>query len=395
MFLMDLPVFAYADPWLRSVEDRIMALARGSMRILYLYEAPDSSTFRYRVFNMHEAWQKVTGVSSSYFFYHELAHLKHTAVAADIVVICRCRYSHDLAEFVGMHRSVGARVYFDVDDFVFSPPHVHLLVNTLAQDLTHPGIWDFWHAYTSRMREAMRLCDGAITTTRYLRARIEADLDMPVVVIPNALNARQLEASDIVYEEKHRRDFERAVNFQLGYFSGTPSHEKDFQLIEGAIAALMTRHPQVALRVVGYLGDRDLFRKFRSRVEQYPLHDFVNLQRVIGFSEVNLVPLQENIFTNCKSELKFFEAAVVGTPTVATPIYSYAAAIDQGDTGYLAFAHEWEERLETLITDEALLLSIAKRAHDCARPIYSPDAQPQIMQQAFFGESGLERTVGQ
>jgi glycosyltransferase involved in cell wall biosynthesis len=394
MFRLDLPAFAYSDPWLRPVEDRIVEMTRGSMRILYLYEAPDSSTFRYRVFNMHEAWRKVEGVSSSYFFYHELPRLKNLSISVDILVICRCRYSHDLAEFVEIQRSDGARVYFDIDDFVFSPPHVHLLVNTLAQDLSHPGIWDFWHAYTSRIREAMRMCDGAITTTGYLRARIEADLDMRTVIIPNALNSRQLEASDAVYEEKLRNDFGRAVNFQLGYFSGTPSHEKDFQLVENALTAVMTRHPQVNLRVVGYLGDRDLFRRFKGRIEQYPLHDFVNLQRIIGYSEVNLVPLQDNIFTNCKSELKFFEAAVVGTPTVATPIYSYAAAIDQGNTGCLAFAHEWEEHLESLITNEALLIDMAKRAHDSARSIYRPDAQTLIMQKAFFGDSGLERTAG-
>ena len=351
MFQFDIPVFAYSDPWLRPVEDRITELTRSSTRILYLYEAADSSTFRYRVFNMYEIWKKLGGVSSSYFFYHELSQLMSSSVAADIVVVCRCRYSHGLVDFLSAQRARGARVYFDVDDMVFSPSHVHLLVNTLAQDINHPGVWDFWHAYTSRIREAARLCDGAIVTNAYLQARIAADLDMPTVIIPNALNARQIDASDRIYEAKSGNGFARAGNFQLGYFSGTPSHEKDFQLIETALAGLMQRHPRLGLRVVGYLGDRELFRRFRGRVEQYPLHDFVNLQRIKGFAEVNLVPLQDNIFTNCKSELKYFEAAIVGTTTVATPIHSYAGAITHGDNGYLALAHEWEECLETLIAN--------------------------------------------
>jgi len=29
--------------------------------------------------------------------------------------------------------------------------------------------------------------------------------------------------------------------------------------------------------------------------------------------EIVIAPLQENVFTNCKSELKYFEAAIVGT----------------------------------------------------------------------------------
>lgn len=393
MFQLDIPVFAYSDPWLRPVEDRIAELTRSSTRILYLYEAADSSTFRYRVFNMHEIWRKQAGISSSYFFYHELADLLKSPVAADIVVVCRCRYSHSLVDFLSAQRARGARVYFDVDDFVFSPPHVHLLVNTLAQDLSHPGIWDFWHAYTSRMREAIRLCDGVIVTNSYLQTRISADFDLPTVVIPNALNVRQLDASERIYEAKLRNGFARSGNFQLGYFSGTPSHEKDFQLIETALAGLMNRHSQLSLRVVGYLGDRELFRRFRGRVEQYPLHDFVNLQRIKAFSEVNLVPLQDNIFTNCKSELKYFEAAIVGTATVATPIHSYASAIRHGDNGYLALAHEWEECLETLIANDTLVIETAKRACVSAKAIYAPEAQAGIVEQAFFGNGGLEPLV--
>jgi len=89
----------------------------------------------------------------------------------------------------------------------------------------------------------------------------------------------------------------------------------------------------------------DDLRDYRSRVEFVPFQDFINLQAVIGATEVNIVPLQDNPFTNCKSELKYFEAAVVGTVTIASPIYSFASAIDDGANGYLANSYEWFNKL--------------------------------------------------
>lgn len=390
MFVVDVPPFAYEDPWMAPLPERLQQLLRRSTRILYLYEAADNSTFRYRVFNMQEVWNQGDGASASFFFYHDLPYLLMNPPRVDVIVICRCRYNKDLADFVSIQRQLGARIYYDIDDYVFSPRQVHLLINTLAQDLAHPGIWDFWHAYTSRMHEAMRLADGAITTNRYLAARIESELGIPVVVAPNALNRFQLDASDSIYDQKLQRGFERAVNFQIGYFSGSPSHEKDFDIVETALASVLANHPKVTVRIVGYLQDRPSLAPYRSRIEYYPFHDFVNLQRIVGFADLNIVPLHENIFTNCKSDLKYFEAAVVGTPTLATPIYSYSSAIQHDGNGYLAQAHEWSEQLDRIVSQPDAGAAVARRAHDQARHHYSPRAQEQTVQDAFFGASGLE-----
>jgi glycosyltransferase involved in cell wall biosynthesis len=274
---------------------------------------------------------------------------------------------------------------------VFSPAHVHLIVNTLDQDLAHPGIWDFWHAYVSRLRETLRLCDAATVTNAYLAARLRAEADIPVAIVPNAVNALQLELSDRLFAGKQARGFARAVDFQIGYFSGTPSHEKDFAIAESAIAAVMERHQEVRLRVVGFLRERDRFRRFKGRIEYYPLHDFLNLQRLIAYSELNIVPLQDNLFTNCKSELKFFEAAIVGTPTIATPTYTYRRAIRPGETGFLALAHEWEQAIESILADLSALARIGSAAREAARDRYAPQAQADVLRAAFFGSDGLLR----
>jgi hypothetical protein len=57
--------------------------------------------------------------------------------------------------------------------------------------------------------------------------------------------------------------------------------------------------------------------------------------------DVNIVPLVNNEFTSCKSELKFFEAGIVGTVTCAAPAYIYEKVIEHGKNGYLCRQGEW------------------------------------------------------
>ena len=131
----------------------------------------------------------------------------------------------------------------------------------------------------------------------------------------------------------------------VGYFSGSPTHTRDFAIAAPALAHLLGTDPDVRVRVVGYLDETGPLRQFKDRVEILPHMNYLHLQRAIAEVEVNIAPLQENAFTNCKSELKFFEAAAVGTWTIASPTSTFRAAIDDGRSGRLARAHEWDAAL--------------------------------------------------
>jgi len=88
----------------------------------------------------------------------------------------------------------------------------------------------------------------------------------------------------------------------------------------------------------------------------------VNLQRLIGSVEFNLMPLQTNIFTDCKSELKYFEAAAVGTQSIASPTCTYRQVIRHGDNGYLAQAHQWFEVIRQAVAGIGQYRAMAERS---------------------------------
>ena len=119
--------------------------------------------------------------------------------------------------------------------------------------------------------------------------------------------------------------------------------------------------------------------KFSEQVEQMiedkkisylPMMNFKDLQREIAKVDVNIAPLVINDFTNCKSELKFFEAGAVETTTIASPTYTFKQAIRDGENGFLAQPGEWYDKLKYLYNHPEENRKIAKQARKDALKHY-------------------------
>ena len=347
MFALDILPVPYADPWLQPLPRRLATLQQGAKRVAYFYEEPNNSTFRYRAYNMAQVLNEPGDgrVSASYFFLSDSDRFDEIADAADLLVICRSRYCHQVNGLITKFRARGKRVLFDVDDLVVDTDYAHLVVATLGLDVTQKGVWDDWFAMIARMYQTLRLCDGAITTNEFLAEKIAACSGLPVAVVPNFMNKEQLAVAEKVFAAKESARFAGKGKITLGYFSGSPSHRLDYALVEPALADVLAERPDVEVMVVGYIDHGPVMREFADRISRQPFHDYVNLQRLLGMVEFNLMPLQSNAFTDCKSELKYFEAASVGTLSIASPSFTYRRAIRDGENGYLSKAHEWTEAI--------------------------------------------------
>jgi glycosyltransferase involved in cell wall biosynthesis len=357
----------------------------GAHRVAYVYEVPDTSTFRYRVFNMVEALELDADgapISATWFTRAELPILERLIGAVNTLVICRTRYTARLDSLVARARAAGCHVLFDVDDLIFDTRYVSLVLETLDSQ-PDERMLNEWFAQMSRIGALLRLCDGAISTNDFLSKRIEDFAQLPTWVVPNFLNALQLERSAEIRAGRHMPANASGVD-SIGYFSGTPTHNRDFEMVSSALAAVMSRHPEVRLRIVGFLEIGSALAGFRDRIDILPLTDFLTLQTLIGSTALNVVPLQTNAFSNSKSELKYFEAAIVETPTLATPTYSFRLAIDDGVNGYLVDAYDWEERLEQAVSGNLDLVGVAERGLQHALRWYTPAAQAGAVREAVL-----------
>lgn len=373
MFQFNIPAVPYSDPWNIPLHERIKMLARGKRRVAYFYETANNSTFRYRAYNMVQVLndEKNSDVSASYFFLDDLYRIDEIVDYADLLVICRSGYSNRINQLITRFRVQKKRVLFDIDDLVFNTSYAHLIANTLGMDVNQSDIWDYWFAYLGRMGETLRMCDGAITTNDYLAAKIGEFSGLPVNVVPNFINKEQLNLSEMLFRSKEASAFARDDKICLGYFSGSPSHNLDYAIITSALEEVMENDLRVEIMVVGYIEAGPSLSRFGSRIKHQPFRDYVNLQCLIGSVELNLMPLQSNVFTNCKSELKYFEAAITGTLSIASPSYTYASAIQDGENGYIAQAHQWESVIQRAIENIDTYPDMAATAYAEARSKYA------------------------
>ncbi|TVQ85405.1 MAG: glycosyltransferase family 1 protein [Chromatiaceae bacterium] len=322
-------------------------------------------------------------IGAAWFCDADLPYAESILNHADRLVLCRARYSPRLAELVIRAGARGIPVIYDIDDLVFDDRYVHFVLNTLDQG-TSEGDLDFWFADIGRHGALLRLCDRAIGTNAYLAERIAEFSGLAVATVPNFLNQAQIEVSAAILAAKRAADFVRDGRIHLGYFSGTPTHRRDFAVIVDSLLQLLRADARIVLRIVGFLELPPAFSEFQQRIEYYPLQDFLNLQRLIGEVEINLVPLQDNVFTNCKSELKVFEAAVVGTISVGTPTYTIERALSVGSSGFLATAQNWYPVLTQAIARLDDYPQMAEAAAAEALACYAPAAQGAAVLQALY-----------
>jgi glycosyltransferase involved in cell wall biosynthesis len=342
----------YRAPWNADFADRLQAMIARPRHIAYFYESPDTSTFRYRVFNMVQALAGVFQGETSAAWFHtaDLGKMESFVDRADALVLCRTRYRPEIDRMLLRARARGVRILYDVDDLVFDPAHVTLVLDTLKQNITDEATLDLWFASFARNGNLLRLSDRAIATNGFLAQRISAFAPhVETRVIPNFLNQEQQALSSRLFTEKQRSGFLNDDRVHVGYFSGSPTHDRDFAIAAPALARILETDPRVVLRIAGFLNLEERLARHSDRIEFHPLQDFLNLQRLIAEVEINIAPLQNNLFTNCKSELKYFEAAITGSITIASPIYTFARAIADGENSFLAASYEWDVKLKAAI----------------------------------------------
>lgn len=373
-----------AEPWNISFEERIGILtdSSGCDKIIYIYERADTSTFRYRAYNMCQSLNFSKKYTGTYFFEEELENVEGYLDKIKLVIIVRTRWSLKLDNFISKTKKAGIGILFDVDDIVFDLKTLPLLMNTSNVDFNNPVNYEYWFSYVGRIWLTGSACDGFICTNEFLRKNILKVFNKPTFVINNFLNHEQIELSARLFEEKTRLKSESP--FAIGYFSGSPSHTNDFGKIAPEIEELLKKYKDIVLDIVGFMDIPDYLTGFLSkkRIIHSKLVDFLTLQKKMAEVDVNVVPLINNKFTNCKSELKYFESAIVGTVTCATPTYVFEKNIQNGLTGFLCEEGEWYSTVEKIYKKETDS-SIISRANEYCLDKYSPKKQVLNIEKVF------------
>lgn len=327
---------------------------------------------RYRVTHQREQLE-ANGLTTSEVFYTQF-WAEDVVRYANAFVIFRCPYTDEIGKLIQLAKDSNKPVFFDIDDLVIDTCYTDLIPYVQGLTEEEKAVYDDG---VIRMGKTLRLCDGAITTTKALADELKKYA--PEVVInrntaseemvrcsKKAVQLRHLnETQDILLDDETKTIIKKRFQgeFRIGYFSGSITHNADVALILPVLADLLKKHDNIRLYLAGELDLPEELNPYKNQIVTVPFLDWHKLPSLISMVDVNLAPLEDTIFNRAKSENKWVEAALVDVVTVASNVGAFHEMISNGETGFLCdTAEEWGETLESLIQHPEERRKIAERA---------------------------------
>ncbi len=301
---------------------------------------------------------------------------------ARLVVLWRVPYSTHIAGIVQVAHEQGATVIFDVDDLMFRPElaTIEVIDGIRSQRFSEVDTQEFFRL----IGRTMRACDLVTCPTEELahQARLAG---RPAYVLQNGFDAASHDAA----RRAHRDWLSYADDIvRIGYAGGSRTHQRDFAAAAPAIARVLRAYPQTRLTLFRDPSSGeglvliDEFAEFADLADRIEWRDIVKLADLpgeIARFAINIAPLQpDNIFCEAKSELKFFEAALAGVPTVASPTGPFRRAIEHGVSGLLAASEdEWFAALTRLVENPEERARLAQAAYHVSLARFGPEARAE------------------
>jgi glycosyltransferase involved in cell wall biosynthesis len=314
-----------------------------------------------------------------------LDHLEeheHLLIFAEVVVLFRVAWNETLERIIAKCKEAGVVIVYDTDDYVFDPgianeKHVDGIrfLSEKEKKLYHEGVLAYQTAVASS--------DIGLFTTPMLDRSYKQIYNKPSYIIKNGF-------SDYFFETSMEALKKRPVktsNVIIGYASGSLTHQKDFKVASRSVARVLKKYPHAVLRIVGLLNVDEFpeFLEFKDQIQVRPVATHKNLPYELSEFDINLAPLEvDNPFCEAKSDLKYFEAALVRVPTVASATEPYRISIKQGKTGYLASTEQdWFNHLDKLVSDHPHRLVVADEAYMDTIERYSSKGKEREVKEAF------------
>ena len=307
---------------------------------------------RYRVTHQREQLE-AHNISTDEVYYIDLQ--EEQVRYAHVFIFFRCPHTDTIEHVIQKAKQLHKTVLFDIDDLVVDTVYTDTIKYIQKMTPSEKAIYDDG---VNRMGKTLKLCQGAITTTE--RLATELGKYVPEVFINRNTASERMYA---LSERTHHREEDEEIH--IGYFSGSITHNDDFQLVLPVLIRLMDADPRVRLCIVGEL---ELPKELAIRKKQiitFPFMDWQQLPQAIASVDINIAPLEQSIFNEAKSENKWVEAALVKVPTVASRVGAFDRMIRDGETGFLCSTEEeWEEKLVALCRDKELREKIAEQAYE-------------------------------
>jgi len=254
------------------------------------------------------------------------------------------------------------------------------LIYSLDDNLLDPHPNPETERNLEKMRPVIQLfarsADGIIVSTDQLAKRI-AHLNQRIIVVPNMLDER------LISRPAPRGSETKKIT--IGYM-GTFTHHPDLMEVLPALRQVFAAYGDILeLKILGVSSDPNLDgilgEPGRVEVIHAPSADYLDfLPWMTGTLtwDIAIAPVSNNIFNECKSDIKLLDYGACGMPAVYSRVPIYVNSVAHGENGLLVEnnTEAWVEALSYLVENPGERRRIGGNARD------------YVMNQRTLGQNG-------
>jgi glycosyltransferase involved in cell wall biosynthesis len=336
--------------------------------VLIIAETSIPQCLKYRVVQKQEAFRRL-GIDCTWLSWTDAVNCRALLQTRSHAIFYRVPAHQAVLGLIDEAKRLGVTTAWETDDLIFDDTVVResralarLDRKTVASLLQGAALY----------RRAMLACDAAIASTPGL-AEAMRRAGMPEVhVVENGLDEQTLDVTAAVAARRKPAADDHLV--RIVYGSGTNTHDVDFEEAATAIGRILDRFPQVRLRLIGPVAIPVVLAPHTARIERLPATGYESYLGLLGECDISIAPLEDYVFNDAKSNIKYLEAAAIGLPSVCSPRAAFAAAITDGVDGFLCAGDDaWESALGGLLTDPGLRRRVGEAARAGVRWRYAPE----------------------
>ena len=291
---------------------------------------------------------------------------------ADAALFYRVASDPNVLGCIAACRAANIPTIYEIDDLVFDPGHFPEPLDRYSGTITAAQHLEL-RAGVALVRHALGMCDFGIASTSELAGHMRGVRTGEVFVHRNGLS-RELES--LARAGTGPRSPRPTVT--IFYGSGTKAHGADFHdLLEPVLIRLMAEQPSIRFVACGYVDAGPLMERFPGRIDAIPLQtDRSAYLGLLSNADIALSVLTSNPFNDCKSEIKWLEAAAFGIPSVVPDTASFREVLTPGETVVLCPPEPaaWYAALRRLVLDPKERARMGQAAREQALAIFGQGA---------------------
>ena len=328
--------------------------------------------FCHRYGPLHWAEQLATQGIGASVWSHRDPRLAADLESHDLLVLYRVPDGDWIRHLLGRAAALERPTVFAVDDLIVAPELDEVPPLRGRSDEERR----LWHDGIARYRRTLEACDAFLATTEPIAAVGRA------LGVPTALHRQGVSAIELALGAAARAAASPGTaRVRLGYFSGTATHDDDLATIAEPLAAVLGRHPDVELLVVGPVALPAALAPFAPRIVRRDVVAWTDLPALVATCTASLVPLEwQHPFVAGKGAVKYLEASTVRVPVIASPTDAFRDAVRDGVSGWLAAdAEAWEHALEAVVGHPERAAHVGATAHADLALRFAPAAQGRAL----------------